>query len=211
MKDGGAGGQDLHCYGDLYRRGAYRPAVFADLAGNASEKVDYRQDDAEARHLPGRWINSVCGCCSVRSVHYRSKLDEYGTTYTLKSSHNKAAPVYVYRKCAIRLLHLMSPILISRTRSSTTISTLSTAQTRREYSHKTVVFSVNRFGSGIFDDSTVTYAEVRQEARQVVIRETNVSGLMITRRYRQPDQEFTCPAADNRSIPGTTARTRAGR
>ena len=189
VKDGGAGKDRTYTATVTFTGEEHYSisAVSADLAGNASEKVEEPEfiiDKTMPRLDISRVVDKTAyaGAVAPQISSSDSNLDEYGTTYTLKSSHNKGSSVYVYPK--VRNTPTTQDVTYTdfphEVKYDDFYTLSATAQDKAGNTvTKTVVFSVNRFGSVYsFDDSTQDIrGKYVKKARQVVIRETNVSGL----------------------------------
>lgn len=159
----------------------------ADKAGNVAESVKESEFIID-KTLPDLSITDVAdqtayaGAIAPRIDSSDANLDDYATTYTLKAAHNKDSAVDLMPK-------------VDRTATSQNVAygdfphklpyddyyTL-TAVAKDKAGNvikRTISFSVNRFGSVYsFDPATQGIrGRYLKKGQQVVVRETNVSGL----------------------------------
>lgn len=159
----------------------------ADKAGNVAESVKESEFIID-KTLPDLSITDVAdqtayaGAIAPRIDSSDANLDDYATTYTLKAAHNKDSAVDLMPK-------------VDRTATSQNVAygdfphklpyddyyTLTAVAKDKagNVAKRTISFSVNRFGSVYsFDPATQGIrGRYLKKGQQVVVRETNVSGL----------------------------------
>lgn len=173
--------------------GEYRYSISvrsADKAGNVAESVNESEFVID-KTLPNLSINDVAdqtayaGAIAPRIDSSDANLDDYATTYTLKAAHNKDSAVDLMPK-------------VDRTATSQNVAykdfphklpyddyyTLTAVAKDKagNVAKRTISFSVNRFGSVYsFDPATQGIrGRYLKKGQQVVVRETNVSGLKVS-------------------------------